>query len=494
MQYDVIVLATFPEGGPDMPQQRTLAERRPSARHQRLLLGVHNPGQLLDQGRWLGQLLLAEALPAWSGGAAAAGARPRPVAGGEPWVGQPLSQPRVQLAALAPNVAAYTQALLEGWAAGLQGGSGASLQVPWLPPLVPWGAQLGHAPGSGGNSAGGGLEPYRHLCIQASVASTGTCSFDELRNLPLPPRLLVNRGCHKLSAAQHITKTNHHRKEAPSLPSCFPSFVAKQGSIHPNRRDYASAFAAAAHPAVLTLLRQRDESLLLVGNLRRGARGPAVPAALQPFVRIAANLKYKVGSDARPVGDTEELVNMSFHGGRLLGAMPRCLSCCMTACLHHPPMPPTILASPIPAWALPVGLPPHNPTHPPPTSIRTIMQPWRAAAPSSPPSHALVGAAAPLPAAAVRLLSVPMLAGVPFVSSAFHNQILPLFPRRVPHPQVEQHGGRRYPRGHAAGGGGAVRRTGCDMPPLRLLLCLTVVLCALCYLCFARVNPLCQWA
>jgi hypothetical protein len=61
------------------------------------------------------------------------------------------------------------------------------------------------------------------------------------------------------------------------------------------RRNYAAAFDAAAHPAVLAQLRARNESLLLVGTLRPDAKPLPVPTPLQPHVRTVADLNYKVG-------------------------------------------------------------------------------------------------------------------------------------------------------------------------------------------------------
>jgi hypothetical protein len=74
----------------------------------------------------------------------------------------------------------------------------------------------------------------------------------------------------------------------------LPTLLPLQGTISARRRDYAAAFAAAAHPAVLAELRERNESLLLVGGLDPGAVPPPVPKVLQPHVQLAVDLPYQV--------------------------------------------------------------------------------------------------------------------------------------------------------------------------------------------------------
>ena len=65
-----------------------------------------------------------------------------------------------------------------------------------------------------------------------------------------------------------------------------------QGIMDPNRRDYASAFEAVGHPAVLAQLRAHNESLLLLGHM---AKNPLeIPAHIRPFVQISAGLPYQV--------------------------------------------------------------------------------------------------------------------------------------------------------------------------------------------------------
>lgn len=78
---------------------------------------------------------------------------------------------------------------------------------------------------------------------------------------------------------------------AAALHLLLPASFALQGSIEPKRRDYAGAFAAASHPAVLEQLRARNESLLIVGS--GSGKGLDIPAALQPFVRILSSLPYE---------------------------------------------------------------------------------------------------------------------------------------------------------------------------------------------------------
>ncbi|KAL4853515.1 hypothetical protein ACK3TF_005536 [Chlorella vulgaris] len=94
--------------------------------------------------------------------------------------------------------------------------------------------------------------------------------------------------------------------EVPWLPPLVPSksldggvpadqlkHLCIQGTIEPFRRDYAAAFAAASHPAVLAQLRRRKEKLLLVGSERLDAPPLACPEALQPYVHKHSNLEYK---------------------------------------------------------------------------------------------------------------------------------------------------------------------------------------------------------
>ena len=163
MQYDLVIMATFPELASLLgSQSQLLLQRRPG---QRILLTVHNPRWLLETAGPLAPLMLLaqQAAPAPRGG-------PRPV------------QP-VQLLGLSPCSAAYTTSLLGSWAAHLrhwmpgwapQLGPGAAPDIPWIVPLVPW------APANetgGAAEAGASLSlasrkqseyrgPLANLCIQ----------------------------------------------------------------------------------------------------------------------------------------------------------------------------------------------------------------------------------------------------------------------------------------------------------------------------------------
>lgn len=173
VQYDVLVMATFPEGpGYQERQNRLLLSRPP---HQRIMLGVHNPGWLLDNaGQLAPPLLLSQAMPH-------AGARP----------GQPPAPPPVQLLSLAPIGATYTKALLRSWLSDMQRWMPGlaqvqpRLDVPWIAPLVPWAPSDvrqgssksveagGSSTSSGGDSIDKAQAGYagqlQHLCIQASA-------------------------------------------------------------------------------------------------------------------------------------------------------------------------------------------------------------------------------------------------------------------------------------------------------------------------------------
>ncbi|KAL4422294.1 hypothetical protein ABPG75_008491 [Micractinium tetrahymenae] len=235
-QYDVLVLVTFPEGPTQQDRQQRLLFNRPPG--QRILLGVHNPGWVFTAA-WPGapQLLAQLAFPRSPGGGGRKGAQQQE---------QRLLPPPVQLLSLAPIGSAYAKSLFQSWLASARGwdpqlaGLKGRLDVPWIAPLVPWapsdaaalGGSSGNGSGGSGSSTAAGLTydgPVRHVCIQ--------------------------------------------------------------GSIHPKRRNYAGAFAAAAHPAVLAQLRARSESLLLVGNNRKNASLP-VPPELRPYIQILSSLSY----------------------------------------------------------------------------------------------------------------------------------------------------------------------------------------------------------
>ncbi len=264
MQYDVIVLATFPEPKFAGTQAALLQGKHAPPPHQRLLLVSHNPGHLLSgcttaAQPWLRDLLAAQ------------------VAAGEP----PNHAPRLQLLTLAPCVSNFTAAMLAGWAAERQlsstghgGSSGAGdsssggsmtlrAEVPWMAPLVPWqGRRAGKA---------------RHLCIQVGAAAgqcISTCCPEEIQVV-----------MHPLWSQTRKASQDSRHSHAPACPRL-------QGSLNPRRRDYAGAFAAASHPAVLAQLRARNESLLLVGS--GSDAGLPVPPVLRPHVRILANLPYEV--------------------------------------------------------------------------------------------------------------------------------------------------------------------------------------------------------
>ena len=72
-----------------------------------------------------------------------------------------------------------------------------------------------------------------------------------------------------------------------------------QGILDPNRRDYASAFAAVSHPAVLAQLRAHNESLLLLGHMSKTPID--IPPHLQPYVQIVSGLPYQVRAAAAAV-------------------------------------------------------------------------------------------------------------------------------------------------------------------------------------------------
>ncbi|KAL4425033.1 hypothetical protein ABPG77_001811 [Micractinium sp. CCAP 211/92] len=233
VQYDVLIMVTFPEGpGYQERQNRLLLSRPP---HQRILLGVHNPGWLLDNaGQLAPPLLLSQAMPH-------AGARP----------GQPPAAPPVQLLSLAPIGATYTKALLRSWLSDMQRWMPGlahvqpRLEVPWIAPLVPWAPSDAGQRSSNSVDAGG-----------SSSRSSGG-SIDKAK-------------------AGYAGQLQH---------------LCIQGTIHPKRRDYQSALAAASHPAVLAQLWARNESLLLVGISKEL---PQVPAELRPFVQVLSSLSYSV--------------------------------------------------------------------------------------------------------------------------------------------------------------------------------------------------------
>lgn len=60
------------------------------------------------------------------------------------------------------------------------------------------------------------------------------------------------------------------------------------------RRDYAAAFDALSHPAVLAQLRRHNESLLLLGHVSTLRPTAIVPPHLEPYVRTLSGLPYMV--------------------------------------------------------------------------------------------------------------------------------------------------------------------------------------------------------
>ncbi|KAL4422298.1 hypothetical protein ABPG75_008495 [Micractinium tetrahymenae] len=277
-QYDAIVMVTFPEHRFMTQLSLLLGQHRPPP-HQRLLLVTHNPGRLLDSctvgsQEWLLDLL-AEQAAEWgtaggkaAGGAAGDAAGAAAAANGAQRAAGPAtaSSPRMQLLTLAPCVSNFTAAMLETWAAAWQTSSSSG----------------GGVGGSSLSSSTGSSRPRAEVPWIAPLVPWAPHAVDWGREVATPERL------------QHL---------------CI------QGSIHPKRRDYAGAFAAAAHPAVLAQLRASNESLLLVGA-DTGAELD-VPAALRPFVRILSGLRfqdyYRTLSSCRAIltafGSDEYIVN-----------------------------------------------------------------------------------------------------------------------------------------------------------------------------------------
>ena len=255
--------------------------------HQRLALVVHNPADLLSGSPpWLPGLLLQQGvrlrpgavptIPEREAARQLQAAGDGGVGGGAPPRGPP--SPLLQLLALSPNVAAYTQHLIQTWAQSVLKPGPAlrpTIDVPWLPPLVPW------QPSGGGGGDGSEAErPVRHLCMQVRASRC--------------PALSRHKGRDPRAAGGVLLPAAHALSRRHGLPLTITSLPRTQGAIDPKRRDYAAAFAAASHPAVLAALRGRREALLLVGHLTpRGL--PPMPAALRPHVRVAADLEFKVG-------------------------------------------------------------------------------------------------------------------------------------------------------------------------------------------------------
>lgn len=237
-------MVTFPESGAGLAEQMDLLlARRPG---QRFLLTVHNPGWLLEAAGPLAPLLLL----------AQDGAAP------------PARRP-VQLLSLAPCGATYSRSLAQSWVAAMRrwlpGQSPAApapeVEVPWIVPLVPWeppaskdaADEEAPADGGGGNST-------------------------------------------------NSTKAARRQREGAAAAAAPPlRHLCIQGNLDPARRNYAAAFAAAGHPAVVGQLRERDERLLLVGSDQ--GRKLEVPPALKEYVEPRLDLDYEVsaGQSVPPV-------------------------------------------------------------------------------------------------------------------------------------------------------------------------------------------------
>lgn len=164
-QYDLVVMATYPELASMLETQHSLLlQRRPG---QRILLTVHNPRYLLESAGGLAPLLLLA----------------QHAAGGEGDSKQQAVQP-VQMLALAPCSASYTSTLFGAWAADVARwmpgwdaptGKAAKPEVPWIVPLVPWAPANETKGGKGLASKGEGeyRGPLAHFCIQVGRAGGG---------------------------------------------------------------------------------------------------------------------------------------------------------------------------------------------------------------------------------------------------------------------------------------------------------------------------------
>ncbi len=316
------MLVTFPEHRFATQLSLLLGQHRPPP-HQRLLLVTHNPDRMLcgcevGPQEWLLDLL-AEQVVHWgpaAGGGAATGAAPgAPAAGrgeGPPAAGAAaVLSPSIQFLTLAPCASDFTAAMLETWAAarragsigGSGGGGGGGQQpravVPWLAPLMPWSRSaggLGHAAAT--------PDTLQHLCIQVgreplrrAVAPRRAAPAAWVMWMPNITGSLPASLVHAPNAEGQGSRRQNAKQSGDdacgSDCSCFlfSRNLEMQGSINPHRRDYAGAFAAALHPAVLAQLRARNESLLLVGSYRGADLG--IPKALQRYVRILSDLSFQ---------------------------------------------------------------------------------------------------------------------------------------------------------------------------------------------------------
>lgn len=219
MQFDLIVVVTLiqpPARFARGQKELFLREWRPPA-HQRIALVVHNPSELLGgKPHWMPAQLLQHAVglrvvaqpqeeqdeeqdggeeqpqkERRQGGSSKQRAdepaqQRRRLAAAEGEAGGTVSQavPQLQLLALSPNVAAYTAHMVQTWAGSvLKLGPGVRplVDIPWLPPLVPWEPSVSGGSSNGSSSSndssssrndsssnGGAERPMRHICMQAS--------------------------------------------------------------------------------------------------------------------------------------------------------------------------------------------------------------------------------------------------------------------------------------------------------------------------------------
>ena len=93
---------------------------------------------------------------------------------------------------------------------------------------------------------------------QPVAAAAGMCGGQLAARLPFSRLQAFEYG--RCPATDRLMHTLFAR-----LPHGIPCCRLSQGNIDPDRRNYAAAFKAAMHPAVLSQLRRRGEQLLLVG-------------------------------------------------------------------------------------------------------------------------------------------------------------------------------------------------------------------------------------
>jgi hypothetical protein len=174
LQYDVLVMATFPEGPDRLPAQLALLAAAGKQARQRQLLALHNPDHVIKFPSISSAVVpyvvqhgggsLADSkerdgpADATVGGEADGGAAGDGGSGTAAAAGRRLLPTRMQPLALAPFVASYTRSLLETYAERRGGAVAPAVHTPWLPPLVPAKALDGGVPEA----------ELRHLCIQAS--------------------------------------------------------------------------------------------------------------------------------------------------------------------------------------------------------------------------------------------------------------------------------------------------------------------------------------